>query len=263
MKKIYVASNSNGKDSLWMILELIRRKYPLNLVLFFDGGKEFEAIYDIWERVKKMLDEKGIAWDVVEPEYPFDYCFCEKPINTKSGEEKIGYSWCGGVCRWMTELKVRAINKYYKEHFSKDDVIIEYVGIAADELDRVAAPTSRGNNIKLYPLITWGYKENDCFVGCYKAGFDWKEPDTDVELYQILDRVSCWCCGNKNLNELRNIYHCLPHYWEKLKEMQRKTDIPFKKYGSIFELEERFKKEDEEKKYDRTMGDGQNQLVDD
>ena len=242
MKKLFVASNSNGKDSWFMILELIRRKYPLDFVLFFDGGKEFGAIYDIWERAKKILDDNGIKYDVLKPDLPFDYCFSEKKVNTRTGEDKTGYSWCGGNCRWMTELKTRAIKKYYKEHFA-DDFIVEYVGYAADELHRVKAPTRTGNSIKLYPLIEWGYKENDCFVGCYKSGFDWKEPGTDVELYQILDRVSCWCCSNKNLDELRNMYLYLPQYWEQLKEMQSKTDIPFKKYGSIFELEERFKKE--------------------
>ena len=239
---IYIASNSNGKDSLWMILELIRRKYPLDVVLFFDGGKEFQAIYDIWERVKKILDNSGIKWDVVRPDYDFDYCFSEKKINTRDGSEKYGYSWCGGVCRWMTKYKTKAIKDYYKIHYP-NEVIVEYVGIATDELDRVKAPTKKGNLIKKYPLIEWGYKENDCFVGCYKAGFDWKEPNTDVSLYQILDRVSCWCCGNKNLAELKNIYVNLPEYWDRLKEMQSKTNKPFKSYGNIFELEERFKRE--------------------
>lgn len=233
----YVASNSNGKDSLWMILELIRRKYPLDAVLFFDTGKEFQAIYDTWERVKQILDENNVKWDVIKPEYDFDYLAFEKPVNTKDGSEKNGYSWCGGVCRWMTTQKVKAIKNYYKEHF-QDEVIVEYVGIAADELERVEVKRSK-DTIKMYPLILWGYTENDCFVGCYKAGFDWKE--NDVSLYQILDRVSCWCCGNKNLKELENIYNYLPEYWEKLKEMQSKTSIPFKKYGSIDELEERFK----------------------
>ena len=233
-----------------MILELIRRKYPLDLVLFFDGGKEFKAIYDVWEQVKDILDENEIRWDVITPKYDFDYCFNEKPVNTRNGEEKVGYSWCGGVCRWMTKLKTQAIEQYYRTHFG-DDVIVEYIGIAADELDRVAVPSRTGNLVKMYPLITWGYSENDCFVGCYKAGFDWKEPDTDVELYQILDRVSCWCCGNKNLDELRNMYHHLPEYWDALKEMQSKTEIPFKKYGSVFELEERFKQEDEKERQEK------------
>lgn len=228
-----------------MVLELIRKKYPLDLVLFFDGGKEFKAIYDIWDKLKVILEKNNINYDIikVDAEHDFDYCFSEKKINTKDGSEKYGYSWCGGCSRWMTTFKTQAINKYYKEHFSEDDIVIEYIGIAADELDRVAVPSKKDKTIKKYPLIEWGYTENDCFVGCYKKGFDWKEPDTDVSLYQILDRVSCWCCGNKNLDELRNIYKFLPEYWEKLKVMQDKTDRPFKASGSIYELEERFRKE--------------------
>ena len=245
----YIASNSNGKDSLWMILELIRRKCPLDLVLFFDTGKEFEAIYDIWDRVKTLLDENNISWDVVKPDDNFDYLFSEKPVNTRDGSQKNGYSWCGGVCRWMTEQKVRAIKKYYQQNFP-NETIIEYVGIAADELERVDMKRQK-NTIKYYPLIMWGFTENDCFVGCYKAGFDWKEPNTNVSLYQILDRVSCWCCGNKNLKELKNIYKHLPGYWEKLKEMQCKTSIPFKKYGSIDELQIRF--ENEEKIFNQNV----------
>ena len=60
----------------------------------------------------------------------------------------------------------------------------------------------------------------------------------------VLDRVSCWCCANKNLKELRNYYKYLPKYWNKLKVFQEKTDRPFKnnKY-TIFDLEKRFESE--------------------
>ena len=50
--------------------------------------------------------------------------------------------------------------------------------------------------------------------------------------------------ANKNLKELKNYYLYLPTYWEKLKQLQSKTDRPFKynKY-TIFDLEEKFKLE--------------------
>lgn len=57
----------------------------------------------------------------------------------------------------------------------------------------------------------------------------------------MLDRVSCWCCRNKNLKELKNIYNFLPNYWEKLRELQNKIDIPFRNKSTIFELENQFK----------------------
>ena len=42
--------------------------------------------------------------------------------------------------------------------------------------------------------------EKDCLKYCYESGFSWDEDG--IDLYSILDRVSCWCCCNKNLKEL-------------------------------------------------------------
>lgn len=136
----------------------------------------------------------------------------------------------------MTQFKVGAISKFYKEHF-KDDVIVEYVGIAKDEPDRVNI--KRENTIKVYPLVYWNMTENDCLVKCYKAGFNWLEDS--VYLYTVLDRVSCYCCGNKNIKELKAIYTHLPQYWQLLKDMQDKTSIPFRDDKTIYDLENKFK----------------------
>ena len=64
---------------------------------------------------------------------------------------------------------------------------------------------------KKYPLVELKMTEKDCLDYCRECGFDWVEGD--VNLYDILDRVSCWCCANKNLKELRNYKRYLPKYW--------------------------------------------------
>lgn len=130
-----------------------------------------------------------------------------------------------------TAAKLKAVNKYCAN-------AKQYVGVAYDEPERVKRAREAG---KLTPLADWKMSEKDCLEYCYQHGFDWKE--NGVQLYKILDRVSCWCCANKNLKELRNYYKFLPEYWEKLKRLQKRTDRPFKKSGSIFELEKRFEKE--------------------
>ena len=80
--------------------------------------------------------------------------------------------------------------------------------------------------------------ENDCLVKCYKAGFEWKEDE--VSLYQVLDMVSCFCCGNKNLKELKAMYERLPKYWNKLKQLQERTNIPYKQGKTVKDLEIKF-----------------------
>lgn len=73
--------------------------------------------------------------------------------------------------------------------------------------------------------------------------------DTGMEFDSIyhndcLDRVSCWCCRNKNLKELKSIYRYLPKYWKRLKGLEYRLCEPMKGNGkSISELEQRFKDE--------------------
>ena len=81
--------------------------------------------------------------------------------------------------------------------------------------------------------------EKDCLQYCYDHDIHWIEDG--IELYSILDRVSCWCCRNKNLKELEAMYNYLPTYWRKLKGLQSRIKEPFKVSGTIQELEEKFK----------------------
>ncbi len=48
--KWHIASVSWGKDSLAMLL-LIEKGWPLNEVVFYDTGMEFQAIYDTQDRM--------------------------------------------------------------------------------------------------------------------------------------------------------------------------------------------------------------------
>ena len=133
--------------------------------------------------------------------------------------------------------KLTALDRYCEEKNA-----FCYVGIAADETARLE---KERKEYKIFPLNDWGMTESDCLIYCRNNGFQWLKysPQTAtgyVDLYDILDRVSCWCCGNKNLWELRNIWYYLPKYWDELKRLQSKTNRPFKRKGTIFELEKLF-----------------------
>ena len=240
----YIASVSFGKDSLAMLLLILNHpeKYPLNEVIFFDWGMEFQAIYNNRDKIIPLLNSKGIKFTELKYETSFMYNFCERPVKKKRGGQQLGYSWCGGLARWGTDRKESTINKYYK---TINDDIVEYIGIAADEEKRIPRAKEKG---QILPLVDFNMTEYDAWAYCINQGYDWNEDG--IELYAILDRVSCWCCRNKNLNELRRMYQYLPEYWERLKDMQKKTYLPYKNYKykgkpccTVQDLEERFKEE--------------------
>ena len=233
-----VASVSFGKDSLAMLLLLLERNIQLDEVIFYNSGMEFDCIYHIRDQIKPVLAQRDIRFTEVKPDVPILYYMLEKPVNSQKNGFHLGYRWCGGKCRWGTKFKTRSLDGLAL------NAEVHYVGIAADEperLERLAAP-------KCSPLAQEGMTETDCLAYCYERGFFWEE--NGIRLYDILDRVSCWCCKNKNRKELKAIYQFLPQYWEKLKELQAQIPMPMKPYsrkgvpyGNVFDLERVFEQE--------------------
>ena len=81
--------------------------------------------------------------------------------------------------------------------------------------------------------------EQECLEYCYNYGFEWRE--NGIRLYDIFDRASCWCCGNKNKRELDNMLTYLPNYYldyirllKRIKESNKKNSIVVKKAKEQF-----------------------------
>lgn len=189
---------------------------------------EFCAIYDVRDRVKLMLADRSILYTELTPPRPFLQDMLYRKKIKRDGTIAYGDGWCGGACRWGTYVKQRVINKYTSGCHV-------YVGIASDEKSRLVNLES----YKTSPIAEAGMAESDCLQYCYNRGFFWEE--NGIRLYDILDRVSCWCCKNKNIKELRNIYWNLPEYWKRLCELQENINTPMKgNCKSVFDLERRF-----------------------
>lgn len=204
----YIASVSFGKDSLAMLLKLIKDKYIVDEVVFYDTGMEFKTIYNIRDTIKTILKEKNIKYTELKPKIPFLEKMLSKEVKKRNGTIQHGYGLCGGRCRWGTTEKYISIEKYLKSQYGNE--YKEYIGIAADESKRIE---KERNEHKLLPLVEWKMTEKDCLEYCYKKGYYWEE--NGVRLYDILDRVSCWCCANKNKKELDNMLIYLPDYYLK------------------------------------------------
>lgn len=239
----HIIQLSGGKDSTALFLLMLELRnsgllgYEIDEVVFYDTGMEFNAVYKVIERLKTISEQNGIEFTTLYPKTTFDeYMLSHPHKGKKDGIIRYGYGWCGGMCRWGTHEKLISLEKHCAG-------AAQIVGLTYDEQNRIA---KERNGIKVFPMNDWKMTEADALKYCYKSGIEWKEDAGagEIRLYDVLDRVSCWCCGNKNLKGLRNMYLFLPNYWERLKELQSKIDRPFRRDGkTIFDLEERFKRE--------------------
>lgn len=221
-----VASISGGKDSVCMLHLMIETGNIPDKVIYYDNGMEFKAVYEVINKIERLCNSIGIDFVRLNSSFNFLDYMLYKPVKGRYNDT-TGYSWCGGICRWGTKDKTQVIEKY----LSKFSNVEEYIGIAYDEPYRIKD--------KNYPLYDDKITEKEALKYCYNLGYTWEE--SGIRLYDILKRVSCWCCANKNLKELENIYRYLPDYWKKLKELESLTFKTMKRGISLEELEYRFK----------------------
>lgn len=153
------------------------------------------------------------------------------PIKTINIQEKIDtdfikYGFPNFKFRWCTGNKNQAMRLYIRDTFGKK--VKEYVGIAYDEKHR--KPKAKR---KLTPLIDYEITEGMALQKCKDYGFDFGG------IYNHHSHLNCWCCPLQRIGELEYIYRNCPDKWNKLRDMQKKSERTFRKQ-SIFEIERRF-----------------------
>lgn len=238
-----------------MTLEMVRlrklnpKRWPIDMVLMYDSQMDFRSIMNNALKLKAYLESEGIPMRIVRSDKSVKYEMTERPVEKvdKEGNAYIqkGYGFCGNACRWATGLKIEALRKVYSEILKKpDEPVIEYIGYAVNERSRIKRERN-GNKFQCYPLVEWGWDEKKCLDYCFEHGWHWYEESADgelIELYDLLDRVSCYCCQNKNQKELKVLcdYREKLPYWNMLKDLQAKIDRPFKKTKTVDELEAKF-----------------------
>lgn len=221
----YIASLSGGKDSTAMVLRLLEEGWPLDEIVFCDTGMEFPQMYEHLDRLERVIGRPITRLKAPES---FEYYFYESTPLRKNPNlvGKQGKSWPDPMHRWCTGMmKTRIIDSYLKSQYGHQQ-FIQYVGIAADEPERVKG--------QRYPLVEWGMTEADCLQYCRDRGFDWGG------LYDIFQRVSCWCCPLQSLDSLRNLRLYFPDLWQKLLYMDGHTWRQFRKDYSVRQLDRRF-----------------------
>lgn len=206
------------------------------MILFFlDTGLEFPQMEKHIEKVEKYICRKITK---LKSQKSFEYYMFEHERIRGKNKGKKGYSWPYLFSRWCTtKLKTEVSNRYLKQNYNPKEVIL-YQGIAVDEPKRLKsnAKNALGSEIR-YPLAEWNMTEKDALNYCKDKGFDWGG------LYEKFDRVSCWCCPLQSLKSLRVLYNDFPELWQKLKDWDSRTYLPFKLRYSLEELEHKFNNE--------------------
>lgn len=238
MKKKYVASISYGKDSLAMLEVINKNGLPLDDIVHAEIMATPNIFADLPEMVKFkdtadkfILNRYGIKVKRIKPKKSYEEYFYQISRGIKSKCAGQIYGWPFTIGPWCnSRLKMSVLGKFNKKH------IVQYIGIAADEVKRYKI--LRGN--KLSPLVQYNVTENDCYNWC-------KKNNILSPVYKFSFRGGCWFCHNQRLNELRNLRKNYPEYWAIMLQWDKDSPISFKPDGTtLHDLDNRFFIEDKQ-----------------
>jgi len=170
-----------GVNSTALVIECVKRKIPLDYVIFADTGSELPETYEHIERMKIWFKEKGIKFVTVKSKYGvslYDYYYSHKMIPSRK------FRHC------TDKFKITPITKFLKQF--KTDGVMQLIGIANEERHRIRA--SKVKWIKFgYPLCEWELDREGCEniirkenmimpvkSGCFMCPFQRKEAWTDL-----------------------------------------------------------------------------------
>lgn len=116
-----------------------------------------------------------------------------------------------------------------------DTNIVQYLGIAADEPERIKRYTRPGI---ILPLVKIGWNEAYCRQWC-------EENDLLSPIYTTSARGGCWFCHNQSVEQLRLLRKNYPDLWELLLKWDWDSPVNFHPDGrTVHDFDLRFYAED-------------------
>lgn len=252
---IYVASISYGKDSLAMLEAIKRLGYPLDRII----SVQVWATDTIPADLPEMYEWKAKADKIIEKKYGIKV----ERISAQIGGGQLSYqdlfyhklqkgkyigaikgfpqtigSWCKKLKYEFVDLRkfVLQQNIQLLDSTTVNINIVQYLGIASDEPERIKKHQNRKNIV--LPLVDIGWEEDYCGLWCQYS--DLLSPS-----YTSSTRDGCWFCHNQGVEQLRYLRKKYPHLWKILLKWDTDSPVSFKADGhTVHDYDKRFEMED-------------------
>lgn len=230
---------SFGKDSMATLIEVVRRKLPLDEVVYVDirfdkkASGEHPAMAEWIPTAEKIIKERfGIIVKHLSAKVTFKEQFYKvkkkgNHIGDNYGFPYIIGAWCN------SRLKLDVINDYIK---SLNDKVCEYIGIAYDEPLRLERLNKKNTRKITYRSILFENRitELQAFEIC--TPYNLVSPVYSRGGF----RGGCWFCVKQSLADLWELWSYYPDYFKMLLNLERDSLNTFKPLTTLLELKERF-----------------------
>ena len=227
---------------------------------FGENAKQNTESISTASQSNKVLGVQASLNKTCLPKLTYEDIFYRERVNHRGGGMYKTYGFPMQKGNWCTNLlKVNALNYGVRDKasailhggaqtdsnraFSKspnttgDTNIVQYLGIAADEPERIERHKDK-KGIML-PLVMAGWDEAYCRKWC-------EERDLLSPIYTTATRGGCWFCHNQGVDQLRLLRKNYPDLWALLMKWDLDSPTTFKADGhTVHDYDRRFAMEDE------------------
>ena len=235
----YVLSLSFGKDSMALLIEVLKRHLPLHYVIFCDikfdknTSGEHPLMAEWIPQAEKILKDKfGVEVIHLTAKKNFTeqfYTIKEKGnhVGDNYGFPYLIGAWCNG------RLKLDPIANFINQ-ITKTETVVEYIGIAKDEPKRLKRYKElETDNHKFLTLADLNITEAQAMEIC-------KQHNLLSPKYTNSFRGGCWFCPKQSMSDLYSLWQDYPSYFDKLQEMEKDSFNTFKPNLTLKQIRDRF-----------------------
>lgn len=238
----YVLDCSFGKDSMAMLKLCVDKGYPIDEVMYIkifydqEHSAEYPEHYRFIQEVgiPYITDTLGLKYHELNPKSTLkDLFFKVFQKGTYAGKY---YGFPQRHCvKCNSELKILTLKRFHAELRERERRAVHYVGIAADEPNRVLRGKKYGY---LMPLNDLHITEKDALKICKENGIL-----SPLYNYDIFNRIGCFFCPNCTIPQLRYLYQTSPDLMYDLAELDKYSPFKFHPPYTATQLLRKFESE--------------------
>lgn len=236
----YVLSLSFGKDSMALLIEVLKRKLPLDYVIFCDikFNNEISGEHPLMSewipKAEQMLKDK-FNIDIFHLTAKKNFTEQFYTVKAKGNHNGRRYGFPYTIGAWCNDrLKLQPINNFIKGVIKEFGSVTEYIGIAKDEPKRLARYKELETDKHKYITLA------DLDIDELQAIEICKQHDLLSPKYTNSFRGGCWFCPKQSMSDLYELWKNYPNYFNMLVEMEKDSFNTFKPNKTIKQIKQEF-----------------------
>ncbi len=191
-----------GQDSTAMIIEMYKRKMPIEEVIFADTGTEMPETYEFLKVFSKWLKKRNIPLIIVKSQHGclYDYYYKKKIFPSRMYRHCTDRFKIQPIRRYLTK-------KYGRKRKNQSYPYIRLFGIASDEKHR-ADKIRYSNEDVSFPLLDFNFNRKKCIETIKRAGLP------------VPVKSGCYICPFQSKRVWRELLDKHPELFKKAREIE-------------------------------------------